>query len=153
VTWAYNACQRPCTGGGDVRDEEAAGSNPATPTTRPQVTRYPVTCGRWSYYSIQQASQQLAGLLSSLEEAEQILGPRGPKLSAASLHPWIWNAAVSLWDNGYRREAVQAGGQRPGPQARPVGDEHATVALDDDPPGITPGQLAGGPHRTISAPR
>jgi hypothetical protein len=28
-----------------VRDEEAAGSNPATPTTKPQVTRYPVTCG------------------------------------------------------------------------------------------------------------
>ena len=75
---------------------KAAGSNPATPTRKPQVTHYPVTCGRWSYYSIQQASQQLAGLLSSLEEAEQIIGPRGPKLSAASLHPWIWNAAVSL---------------------------------------------------------
>jgi hypothetical protein len=63
----------------------------------------------WSFDSIREASQQLAGLLSSLEEAEQILGPRGPKLSAASLHPWIWNAAVSLWGSGYRREAVQAG--------------------------------------------
>jgi hypothetical protein len=49
-----------------------------------------------------------AGLLSSLGEADQILGPRGPKLSAASLHPWIWNAAVSLWDDDHRREAVQA---------------------------------------------
>ena len=77
----------------------------------------------WSYYSIQEASQQLAGLLSSLEEAEQILGPRGPKLSVASLHPWIWNAAVSLWDNGYRREAVQAG-------ATALFDQHLPAKLE-----------------------
>jgi hypothetical protein len=31
-----------------VRDEEAAGSNPATPTRKPQVTRHPVTCGSHS---------------------------------------------------------------------------------------------------------
>ena len=62
----------------------------------------------WPYYRVREASQQLAGLLDSLEEAEGILGPVGPKLAAANLHPWIWNAAVSLWDNGHRREAVQA---------------------------------------------
>ena len=28
-----------------LRDEEATGSNPATPTRRPQVTRHPVACG------------------------------------------------------------------------------------------------------------
>jgi hypothetical protein len=27
-----------------LRDEEAAGSNPATPTTKPQVMRHRVTC-------------------------------------------------------------------------------------------------------------
>jgi hypothetical protein len=57
---------------------------------------------------MREAAQQLAGLLSSLDEVEQILGPRGPKLAAANLHAWIWNAAVSLWDDGHRREAVQA---------------------------------------------
>jgi hypothetical protein len=62
----------------------------------------------WSYHSTQEASRQLAGLLSSLEEELQILGPRGPKLAAANLHQWVWNAAVSLWDDGHRREAVQA---------------------------------------------
>jgi hypothetical protein len=31
-----------------VRDEEAAGSNPATPTRKPQVKWYPVTCGSHS---------------------------------------------------------------------------------------------------------
>jgi hypothetical protein len=58
--------------------------------------------------SIEEAARQLAGRLDSTEEAGQILGPCGPKLSAANLHPWIWNAAVDLWDDGHRREAVQA---------------------------------------------
>jgi hypothetical protein len=62
----------------------------------------------WPYHGVLQTSQQLAGLLNSVEEAEQILGPVGPKPAAASLHPWIWNAAVSLWDDGHLREAVQA---------------------------------------------
>jgi hypothetical protein len=60
------------------------------------------------YRTILQTSQQLAGLLDSNEEAERILGPVGPKLAAANLHPWIWNAAVNLWDDGHLREAVQA---------------------------------------------
>ena len=60
------------------------------------------------YYRILAASRQLAGLLASIEEAEQIIGPVGPKLAATSLHPWIWNAAVDLWDDGHLREAVQA---------------------------------------------
>lgn len=55
-----------------------------------------------------EVSQHLAGLLATAEEAERILGPVGPKLAAANLHPWIWNAAVTLWDDGHRREAVQA---------------------------------------------
>lgn len=65
----------------------------------------------WPYYSTVDAARQLAGLLSSIDEAEQILGPVGPKLAAANLHPWIWNAAVDLWDDGHRREAVQAAAQ------------------------------------------
>jgi Protein of unknown function (Hypoth_ymh) len=62
----------------------------------------------WPYVRTLRASRQLAGLLDSVEETERILGPVGPKLAATSLHPWIWNAAVSLWDDGHRREAVQA---------------------------------------------
>jgi hypothetical protein len=33
---------------------------------------------------------------------------RGPQVSAESLHEWVWSAAASLWDDGYRREAIQA---------------------------------------------
>jgi hypothetical protein len=65
----------------------------------------------WRYHRVLEASRQLVGLLDSAEEVERILGPVGPKLAAASLHPWIWNAAVGLWDDGHLREAVQAAAQ------------------------------------------
>jgi hypothetical protein len=76
----------------------------------------------WPYYRTLDAARQLAGRLSSVGEEERILGPRGPKLAAANLHPWIWNAAVSLWDNGHRREAVQAA-------ATAVFDQHLPAKL------------------------
>lgn len=76
----------------------------------------------WSYNSTLEASRQLAGLLSSLEEEQRILGPRGPKLAAANLHQWVWNAAVGLWDDGHRREAVQAA-------ATAVFDQHLPAKL------------------------
>ena len=62
----------------------------------------------WPYYQALHASWHLAGRLSSIGEEERILGPLQPKLAAANLHPWIWNAAIDLWDDGHRREAVQA---------------------------------------------
>jgi hypothetical protein len=62
----------------------------------------------WLYHKAMKASRQLAGLLGSAKEVERILGPAGPSLNAASLHPWIWAAAVNLWDDGHRREAVRA---------------------------------------------
>lgn len=66
-----------------------------------------VETGGWPFYKVKDAARQLAGLLDSVEEADRILGPVGPKLAAANLHPWVWNAAVNLWDNGHLREAVQ----------------------------------------------
>lgn len=62
----------------------------------------------WPWQRTLEAAQELAGILASLQEAQKILGPVGPKLSAANLHPWVWNAAVDLWDDGHRREAIQA---------------------------------------------
>jgi Protein of unknown function (Hypoth_ymh) len=61
----------------------------------------------WPYTDCLQACQELAGRLGSLDEAQRILGPAGPQLAAENLHPWIWNAAVNLWADGHRREAVQ----------------------------------------------
>jgi hypothetical protein len=48
------------------------------------------------------------GILESRAEVDAILGPSGPRLQAAQLHPWVWEAAARLWDGGHRRAALQA---------------------------------------------
>lgn len=40
------------------------------------------------------------------QEVEQNLGENAPELSAAELHPWIWDGAQSLWQSGHYREAI-----------------------------------------------
>lgn len=84
----------------------------------------------WHWQPALEASQQLLGLLGSVEEADRILGPVGPKLAAASLHPWIWNAAVDLWDDGHLRETVQTAAQA-------LFDHHLPAKL-----GVPPAQSA-----------
>jgi hypothetical protein len=84
----------------------------------------------YPYDETLKAARQLAGRLDSADEAQQILGPVGPKLAAANLHPWIWNAAVNLWDDGHLREAVQAA-------AAALLDSHLPAKL-----GVPPGKSA-----------
>jgi len=48
--------------------------------TKPRHSSY-----GWSYYAVQEASEQLAGLLSSLGEAESILGPRACRRASICL--------------------------------------------------------------------
>jgi hypothetical protein len=43
----------------------------------------------WTFYKAADACRQLVGLLNSADEEKRILGPVGPKLAAASLHPWV----------------------------------------------------------------
>ena len=97
----------------------------------------------WQWDPAMRASRQLAGLLSSFEETERILGPVGPRLAAANLHPWIWNAAVNLWDDGHRREAVQAAAMalfdsylpaKLGVSAKPSAKDTVAQAFSTDPP-------------------
>lgn len=40
-------------------------------------------------------------------EVRANLGEDAPLISAASLHPWIWDGARSLWQSGHHREAVE----------------------------------------------
>lgn len=41
------------------------------------------------------------------QEIQENLGENAPDLSAAELHPWIWNGSKSLWGSGHYREAVE----------------------------------------------
>ena len=56
----------------------------------------------------EKAAWRLLGILDNQDEWERILGPQGPVLAAGGLHPWVWNAAVNLWDGGHYKQAVHA---------------------------------------------
>jgi hypothetical protein len=63
--------------------------------------------GAHPYAIARAAIVELCAVLEQRDELDDILGPRGPQLSARSLHPLVWSAAALLWDDGYRRQAVQ----------------------------------------------
>ena len=41
------------------------------------------------------------------DEVRTNLGDNAPEISAASLHPWIWSGAASLWASSHYRSAVE----------------------------------------------
>ena len=49
--------------------------------------------------------------LAESDRMAAILGPKGPQLSTANLHPTVWDAAAHLFDRGFYRQAVQTAGQ------------------------------------------
>lgn len=54
------------------------------------------------------AVDQLYGTVEQRDELDTLLGPAGPQLAAGTMHPWVWESAARLWDDGHRREAIQA---------------------------------------------
>ncbi|MCY4102088.1 MAG: hypothetical protein OXG55_02300 [bacterium] len=63
--------------------------------------------GTWSWSNRVRWVVRLIGILENRARHADIFAPPGPKLAASQLHPWVWNAATDLWDNGHYREAVQ----------------------------------------------
>ncbi|MFD6677722.1 TIGR02391 family protein [Rhodococcus zopfii] len=59
---------------------------------------------KWSVHY--EASIRAREELVRAEEVRENLGENAPELSAAKLHPWIWEGAKSLWQSGHYREAV-----------------------------------------------
>jgi hypothetical protein len=62
--------------------------------------------GRWQQH--REAAQRAIVQLERAAEIQDKLGDNAPRLSASSLHPWVWDGARSLWQSGHRREAVRA---------------------------------------------
>jgi hypothetical protein len=54
------------------------------------------------------AVDRALGILRDREEWAEMLAPDAPSLPADQFHPWIWNAAASLWEAKHYRQAVQA---------------------------------------------
>jgi hypothetical protein len=48
------------------------------------------------------------GISAAREACETKLAPDIPVLPADQLHPWVWQAARTLWDSAHYRHAVQA---------------------------------------------
>jgi hypothetical protein len=48
------------------------------------------------------------GILDDQDEWAENLSPEGPVLPADRMHPWVWDAAMTLWDSGHYRQAVHA---------------------------------------------
>ena len=76
------------------------------------VNRLNVVTGMylWPWGQARDATVQLIGTLQREEDLIRILGPAGPTIGAAKLHPWVWQPAAALWDDGHYRAALQAAG-------------------------------------------
>jgi hypothetical protein len=88
----------------------------------------------WSHGNQLATLDELLGRLHGKEDEERILGVAGPNLSASQLHHWVWDHAAALWDDGHRREAVQAA-------ATAIFDSHLPAKL---------GSSAGKPRDLVS---
>ncbi|MFI7674195.1 TIGR02391 family protein [Actinophytocola sp. NPDC049390] len=58
--------------------------------------------------SAQRAVERALGILEHQEEWEENLAPDGPTLPANQFHPWVWDAARTLWESKHFRMAVNA---------------------------------------------
>ncbi|MER6447266.1 TIGR02391 family protein [Streptomyces venezuelae] len=65
---------------------------------------------RW--YQHREAAQRAVVVLDRDAEIRQRLGDDAPQVSAAALHPWVWERARPLWQGGHFREAVTAAARK-----------------------------------------
>lgn len=66
------------------------------------------TDGLWTQH--RKAAIRAMVALRRQDELDQNLGEVAPEMSVRSMHPWIWDAARSLWASGHYRQAVTAAG-------------------------------------------
>jgi Protein of unknown function (Hypoth_ymh) len=64
--------------------------------------------GIWAFSGVKNGVLMLRGSIRDAREAQDIVGEVGPRISAADLHPIVWNAAARLWDGGHFRQAVES---------------------------------------------
>lgn len=60
---------------------------------------------RWSRH--REAAIRARARLVREQEIKENLGDSAPQLSAAELHPWVWDGARPLWRSGHFRSAVE----------------------------------------------
>ncbi|MFD5106328.1 TIGR02391 family protein [Streptomyces cinereoruber] len=68
------------------------------------------TTNRWCQH--REAAQRADAALQRDAEIRERLGDDAPQLSAATMHPWVWQGARALWQSGHFREAVTAAARK-----------------------------------------
>lgn len=61
---------------------------------------------RWCQH--REAVQRAQVVITEQAEIDENLGENAPTISAAALHPWVWDGARSLWQSRHFRQAVGA---------------------------------------------
>lgn len=56
---------------------------------------------------VKDEAEELIGTIDMMTKYQQILGPEGPASATRGLHPWIWDVAMNLWENGHYKQAVE----------------------------------------------
>ncbi|WEH34798.1 TIGR02391 family protein [Streptomyces sp. AM 4-1-1] len=65
---------------------------------------------RWCQH--REAAQRADAALQRDTEISERLGDNAPQLSAATMHPWVWQGAGALWQSSHFREAVTAAARK-----------------------------------------
>lgn len=112
--------------------------NRVTPGWRPRVA----TTSTDELAPIRDAAQiAIVELRLGDELNERLGGGAGPRLSGPALHPWVWDAARSLWQSRHYREAVRAASVSVNAHTQTKVDRRDTSETDlfkqsfsDDPP-------------------
>ena len=103
--------------------EQIASSVESDPDRHDPPSHFAYAPGMWTWSNRVDWVDRLIGILENRARHSEIFAPAGPKLAAAQLHPWVWNAATDLWDDGHYREAVQ--------RAATSVEEHTQLKLGD----------------------
>lgn len=71
---------------------------------------------RWCQH--REAAQRADVALLRATEIRERLGDNAPLVSAAMMHPWVWEGARALWQSGHYREAVTAAARKVNAEAQ-----------------------------------
>lgn len=69
-----------------------------------------IDVGEWAgVQAARNAAHRGLGILDDYDELDRRLAPNAPVLPADQMHPWVWDAARTLWQSTHYRQAVHAG--------------------------------------------
>jgi hypothetical protein len=66
----------------------------------------------WELNDIRDAALRLQGALQTMQLLDTVLGVQPPAIQQESIHPWVWQVAETLWNDGHKRHALHAAAEQ-----------------------------------------